>query len=409
MTINRRKLRNFSIGVTVALAIALGIHFWTNSRPLTSPLTLESTFRFLNGEVESSTSSKVVYGFLPYWNLNKFTPQPELTHLGYFGLPITGEGTIYTDTDVQPEAIGYHRLDSEELTAQLDRLSKSNTQFAIALTQFNNDDIAQLANSPRSQQELLKTLDSLLLAYPIADVNLDFEYSGAITPQLRENFAKMVGTVSQHVHDKYDGVTVSIDMYASASTHQLIWDVPQIGKSVDYIIIMAYDFHQRSSIVAGPVAPIFGGKEQWDSDISQQLKAFVQAVPPRKLLLGVPFYGYEWQTTSNDPRAHTFPDTGRTASFDRVQKLLADSDAKVTTNWNEFALSPYLTYVEDGKNYVLYYENSRSISYKLDFVNQLDLGGIAIWALGYEGDSRELWDVIERKIAPTDTPAPPIL
>jgi spore germination protein YaaH len=48
--------------------------------------------------------------------------------------------------------------------------------------------------------------------------------------------------------------------------------------------------------------------------------------------------------------------------------------------------------------YVVYFENSRSLSYKLDYVNQLNLGGIAIWALGYEGDSRELWDVVNRKL-----------
>jgi spore germination protein YaaH len=47
---------------------------------------------------------------------------------------------------------------------------------------------------------------------------------------------------------------------------------------------------------------------------------------------------------------------------------------------------------------MIYYENSRSMSYKLDFVNQLDLGGVAIWALGYEGRSRELWDVVEQKL-----------
>jgi spore germination protein len=70
---------------------------------------------------------------------------------------------------------------------------------------------------------------------------------------------------------------------------------------------------------------------------------------------------------------------------------------KVQEHWNDQALAPYLSYVEDGKNYIIYYENPRSISYKLDLVNQLDLGGVAIWALGYEGEDRVLWDVIDSK------------
>jgi spore germination protein YaaH len=123
----------------------------------------------------------------------------------------------------------------------------------------------------------------------------------------------------------------------------------------------------------------------------------------------VPCYGYEWQTTTSDPQAHTFPNSGSTASFKRVQALLQaaqnpeelELDQNITNieqHWNQDALSPYLTYQLNDKLFVLYYENSRSLSYKLDFVNQLDLAGIAIWALGYEGSSRELWDVINRKL-----------
>jgi spore germination protein YaaH len=188
-------------------------------------------------------------------------------------------------------------------------------------------------------------------------------------------------------------------MYAGAASRDQLWEVEPIGQEVDYIIVMAYDFHRRSSPLAGPVAPIFGGKELWDSDISEHLRAFLEVVPSQKILLGVPFYGYEWQTVSGEPQSATFPDTGSTASFERVQTLLGRSgELHLKEGWNEDALSPYLSYQEDGETFVVYYENSRSLSYKIDFVNQLDLGGIAIWALGYEGSSRELWDVIEMKL-----------
>ena len=59
---------------------------------------------------------------------------------------------------------------------------------------------------------------------------------------------------------------------------------------------------------------------------------------------------------------------------------------------------PYITYKEDGKQKIIFYENTQSLAYKMDLVRQADLGGIAIWALGYEGDAPELWEVIERKV-----------
>lgn len=388
----------FAIGIAL---LGLTAWSWKHSQQIVSPLTNSTTFQFLAGQILSARSGtdKVVYGFVPYWNLDDVTIQPELTHFSYFGLPITGAGTISTSTDQNPDAIGYTKLQSEDFLNQLDQVIANNDKLEIVLIQFNNDDIVTLATNQKSQDELLKTIDSLILAYPVSGINIDIEYTGPVTPELRRDFAAMVEKVSNHVHTKYNGVQVSIDMYASASTRNLIWDVEEIGKHVDYIIVMAYDFHQRSSTVAGPVAPLFGGKELWDSDINQQLKAFVDQVPPNKILLGIPFYGYEWQTTTVNPQAHTFPNTGSTASYKRVNQLLSQADQKqVSQHWNDQALSPYLTYTEDDKLYVLYYENSRSLSYKLDFVNQLDLGGIAIWALGYEGSDRELWEVIERKL-----------
>ena len=92
-------------------------------------------------------------------------------------------------------------------------------------------------------------------------------------------------------------MTLSIDVYAGASDNKQLWDIPALAPVVDYIVVMAYDFHRRSSPQAGPVAPLFGGSELWDSDINEHLRKFLEYVPREKILLGVPFYGYEWQTT----------------------------------------------------------------------------------------------------------------
>ena len=236
------------------------------------------------------------------------------------------------------------------------------------------------------------------MAYPFNGVNIDFELSGSVDDKLRDSLTNFVKKLRSHLNAKYEGITLSIDVYASAGDGSQLWDIKALEPEVDYIVVMAYDFHQRSSPQAGPVAPLFGGKELWDSDINNHLKTFLKHVPSSKILLGVPFYGYEWQTTSRDAQSHTFPDTGRTASVRRVQTILEQKEKlKVQEHWNEAALSPYISYEENGEIYVIYYENPRSLSYKLDYVRQLDLGGIAIWALGYEGSSRELWQVIERK------------
>jgi spore germination protein len=372
--------------------------WWFWDTPLISPLTSLPTFSFLNAKTNAEGKKRTVYGYMPYWNAKKTTLQPELTHLAYFGLEIGADGSLLTKTDEGGEP-GYAMLQKEETVEFLAEAKKSGTEVEIVLTQFEGDSIAALLNSSAAHKKLLTALDSLILAYPITGIHIDIEYSGEVTPGMRQGMTNLMKTLHDHLSQKYQGMTLSIAMYAGAADSYQIWDVKNIEPYVDHVVVMAYDFHRRSSPKAGPVAPLFGGKELWDSDINQHLQAFLKVVPPEKILLGVPFYGYEWQTTSQKAQALTFPETGATASFDRVQKILAQKDElKATEHWNEAALSPYITYTEAGKQYVLYYENSRSISYKLDYVNQLELGGIAIWALGYEGNNRELWDVINTKI-----------
>jgi spore germination protein YaaH len=304
-----------------------------------------------------------------------------------------------TRADARSAEPGYNKLGSDAL---LDLTASTSAKYEVVFAQFDPEIISAFLSSDAAQQKFLTSVDSILLAYPVSGINIDIEYAGTVTDPLRARFVAFMALLRNHLNQKYAGVTLSMDMFASAAGRYTIWDVEQLAPHVDYIVVMAYDFHRRSSVVAGPVAPLFGGKEQWDSDISQYLQDFLAVVPSKKILLGVPFYGYEWQTTSRNAQAHTFPDSGSTASFERVQELLAQkNELTVQEHWNEAALSPYLSYKEKGEIYVVYYENSRSISYKLDYVNQLDLGGIAIWALGYEGDSRELWDVIQRKLVAT--------
>jgi spore germination protein YaaH len=381
-------------------AAAVGVFWWWKQPvPLLSPVSSLTTFEFLPEPVASNTlePSKVVYGFLPYWNTAKAQLQPELTHLGYFSLGLANNGTLLTKTADGGEP-GYQKLQSDQVLELLSSIKKNGGKAEIVITQFDNDTIVAFLNSPTAHQNFLSSLDSVLLAYPFEGINIDIEYTGEVSDRLRSNFVTFMKELREHVNKKYGHLNISVDIFASGANGGQIWDVQALTPHVDYFVVMAYDFHRRSSPQAGPVAPLFGGKKLWDSDISQHLRDLLLLVPKEKILLGIPFYGYEWQTTSNSAQAFTFPDTGSTASIERVTELLAQKkELNVVEHWNDAALSPYLTYRKNGQQFVIYFENSRSLSYKLDFVNQLHLGGIAIWALGYEGPSRELWDVIHHK------------
>lgn len=382
--------------LVMLITVCVGLWLFVDP-PLSSPVGENPVSRFLSSFPRSKTK-KIVYGFLPYWNMNDAVLQPELTHLAYFSLTIAPDGTFVTRSGGGTEP-GYRQLQSENFLRINNALKRYNSRLDIAVTQFDNESIEEFLGSPEAQQTFLQSLDSLLLAYPINGVNLDIEYSGDAPPALRAQYTQFVQRVSEHLDTTYGDIQLSVDMYGNAASKQMLWDVPAVEPLVDYIIVMAYDFTTRGSLRSGAVAPLLQESSSWKESVHVSLQDFLKVVPAEKILLGIPFYGYEWQTTSTEPNAFTLPNTGATASYKRVKEMIANkSELGLTEHWDEQALTPFVTYTRDRKSYTIYYENARSVAYKLEFVNQLDLAGIAIWSLGYDGDSRDLWDSIHTQL-----------
>jgi spore germination protein len=353
---------------------------------------------------DSPTDQKYqVYGFAPFWNFQRTTIQPELTQFAYFSLPMTPEGLLDGFNTPGP-SVSKTRWKSPRLANMVDTLYP-HQEFVIVFTQFSNESIEQLLSTPSSKTQLLTSIDDLLdeSPYPIKGINFDIEYKGEARPELRQQYVTLMSEVKQLLERREQAgkpaVELSLCTYASAAGRSWIWDVEALEPYIDRFVVMAYDFHRSTSPVAGPVAPVFGGRSNWDSDIVVHLKEFTELIPPEKILLGIPFYGYEWETTSTDPLSAAFPGGGSTASYSRVQQLLADKvQPDLFQGWDDQALAPYVTFTQDGRAHVIHYDDQRSLGYKLDLVRDLRLAGIAIWALGYESESRELWDVIQQKL-----------
>lgn len=415
--IKKSKFFFFFLSIVAAVFILYaGFKLWQNN--FKSPIGDNSSFKSVTDwfKFKKNDQQKIVYGFLPYWNLNKIKIQDELTHLSYFALEVGADGQIVTHSRPGETEPGYRQLNSDEF---LNLLNNNQFESELVLSQFDASTIKQFLGDQRAWITLIEQIDSLLLAYPFTGINLDFEYQGEASDQLRQQFANLVISVHQHLAGRQEKINLSIDVYANAGNQnkKLLWDISQLEPYLDYLIVMAYDFHRQSSTQAGPGAPLLGGQELWTNDINTLMKGFLEQIPREKILLGLPFYGYGWQTDSIDARANTYPGTGFTVSYQESLALKNlsgrwENCRNLNLYWQEEALSPFATLncpkENQGSNaktnneeeielvnYLVYFEDAQSLQYKIDYAKQLDLAGIAIWALGYEGESRDLWEVVK--------------
>lgn len=346
--------------------------------------------------VPTHRSSFVVYGYLPYWTRAEARFAPELTHVSYFSLGIQADGRILNIPKENREP-GYNAYQKGVL-GNLRTEIGSGQKLELTITMMDQEAIPIFVASPSARQQFVQDLATVIDNAPITGINIDVEYNGIVDETLQDSFTSLISQVRTLLNTHSPPLSLSIATYGDAGTLQRVTNIHDIAPHVDHIIIMAYDYHSRKSPRVGPVSPLYGKSAgKWEADIMNDLKSYTDAVPSEKILLGIPFYGYEWQIEDpSDPNSFAIPRTGATATYKRVQEILKRPN--ITKIMDPLAFSPYLLFTERGKNHILYYEDAQSLELKLQLVRQANLGGIAIWALGYEGETMELWKTIGERL-----------
>ncbi|MGH7203178.1 MAG: glycosyl hydrolase family 18 protein [Candidatus Levyibacteriota bacterium] len=330
---------------------------------------------------------KQVIGFLPYWLLAKAKPDysSSITTLTYFGLNVGSNGHIITLTSPTETDPGWNALDSGIFNPFLTNAQHHHMKTSLLIDSGSVDAIDQMVLNPTEHaNNLMNDVLPVMKHYGFSDLNLDIEYTADASPAAQANFTQFVKTVKQQLVTNHAGtLTVEISP-TDVIRHELI-NVHDMGTIADTVVLMAYDYHSTASTVTGAVAPQNGAGTSLEYDVATAITKAKAGVPSQKLILGLPLYGYEWETMTASPRAAIIPGTGLTASSMRAQSLLA-SCASCSSDFNSQTQELFVAYKdqETGTYHQFFVPNEASIKAKINYANAQELGGLALWALGYE-------------------------
>lgn len=100
----------------------------------------------------------------------------------------------------------------------------------------------------------------------------------------------------------------------------------------------------------------------------------VTRIPPAKINLGIPNYGYDWTLpfVRGESRADAISNT------EAVQIAIAN-DAVI--QFDETAMSPFFTYEKNGRQHEVWFEDVRSMREKFSLISQYGLEGAGYWQL----------------------------
>jgi len=143
--------------------------------------------------------------------------------------------------------------------------------------------------------------------------------------------------------------------------------------------VMAYDYHYRTS-APGAVAPLW-----WVEKVADYMCA---NIPARKILLGLPTYGYDWPNGSSATTITGIKLAALKQKYTLVQSFDTASMSLKYTYWDE-----------KGTLHQIWLDNQQSLQAKVEVAKAKKLGGISFWRIGTGFE--DLYRVLEQKQAQT--------
>ena len=257
---------------------------------------------------------------------------------------------------------------SDEQQKNTVEYAKGSNIVALAVIHNINDgqfDQALLHNILESSQKrgnLINNILSMLVKEGYSGVNIDFENIRRGDKEYYTTFiSELKDTLTKHGYL----TTVSVPAKTSdsyTSSWNYAFDYKKLGQLADYVMIMAYDEHYKSSM-AGPIASI-----NWVENILDYAK---KQMPAKKIILGLALYGYDWGNS-----------TGQAVPSKNIVNLAKTNNSNI--KWDENSKTPYFTYIKDNVYHEVWYENENSLRMKIELAKQYNLGGVGFWRLGLE-------------------------
>jgi len=280
---------------------------------------------------------------------------PHLTYVSIFSYEVNPDGSL---TKIDDDAV----LDEARAYGTAPKMVITNI---IQGQGFDSDLAHSILTDENLQDLLINNVLQILEEKGYVGLDVDFEY---LYPEDRENYNNFLEKISDVLKPAGYSLSTAIAPKTSAEQEGLLYEAHDYyahGQLADEVILMTYEW----GYLYGPpraVAPI--------DEVEKVLAYAVTEIPPEKILMGIPNYGYDW----------TLPYVEGTAAavISNVEAIEIARENNAEIQYDETSQAPYFTYYDkEQQEHIVWFEDARSIQAKLELVNKYGLGGISYWTV----------------------------
>jgi len=316
----------------------------------------------------SSLFGQRVVGYYPQWVQNGFPVSnidlSVVTHVNHaFAWP-----------DVNGNVLSYSNMLN---TSHSETIHSGGGKFLLSLGGWGNDvGFATVAADAQLRSTFIDNLIDICDTYGYDGIDMDWEHPWSNEDRQNLNFliAEMDSVFNAHDPELLITMAVPISNWAGQW-----YDFSFLQFYVDFFNAMTYDMHGSWTNDAGHNSPLYQsppGDPDGSCETAMNYLINTRGIPEGQINLGLPFWGKRYYASDIN---ESFTGDVADKRYNEIPNLI---DNGWEYNWDNIALCPYLR--KDDYSRIITYDNQESIGYKCEYAIELELGGVMIWALGYD-------------------------
>ena len=244
---------------------------------------------------------------------------------------------------------------------------------------FNNRLISAVVNNPVARERLKNEILDQIQQRGFEGLDIDFEF---ILASDRNAFVDFVVYMREAVNASGYPVSVALAPKTSENQPGLLYegkDYPALGAAADYVLLMTYEWGYKY----GPplaVAPL--------NQVRRVLDYAITAIPPEKINLGIPNYGYDWPLPF--VRGETVAET-----IGNIQAIQRAVENGVPIQYDVLSQAPFYQYLLGNVEHEVWFEDVRSMNATFDLIEEYNLRGAGYWTIMQL--FRANWQLLEQR------------